>query len=262
MKIRFSKYQGAGNDFVLIDNRKQKLKLEIDQIQRLCHRNYGIGSDGLILLEESSTADFDMQFFNPDGSSGMMCGNGGRCVVAFANNLNLFKERCVFNAPDGLHKAELIDGQVRLQMIDTENPIVFSDGIYMNTGTSHFVCFVDDVDSIDVETLGRKLRFDERFTPYKGANVNFVSIEGANEIKIRTYERGVEAETLACGTGITASAIAYSLNQNRPNGEYEIKINSKGGRLKVCFTKNANKFTQIWLQGGADFVFEGEIGIG
>lgn len=261
MKIRFSKYQGAGNDFILIDNRNQKLNLEIEQIQRLCHRNYGIGSDGLILLDESSKADFEMQFFNPDGSSGMMCGNGGRCVVAFANSLNLFKERCVFNAPDGLHKAELIDGQVRLQMIDTENPIVFSDGIYMNTGTSHFVCFVDDVDSIDVETLGRKLRFDERFTPYKGTNVNFVSIEGEKEIKIRTYERGVEAETLACGTGITASALALSLKENRPSGYYEIDVLSKGGRLKVCFQKTNESFTQISLQGEAKRVFEGEIEI-
>lgn len=261
MKIRFSKYQGAGNDFVLIDNRKQKLKLEIDQIQRLCHRNYGIGSDGLILLEKSSTADFDMQFFNPDGSSGMMCGNGGRCVVAFAKSLDLFKESCVFNAPDGLHKAELVDGQVRLQMIDTEKPIVFSDGIYLNTGTSHFVCFVDEVEQTDVFLLGRKLRFDERFTPYKGANVNFVSIEGEKEIKIRTYERGVEAETLACGTGITASALALSLKENRPSGHYEIDVYSQGGKLKVVFNKTEDSFTEISLQGDAKKVFEGEIEI-
>ncbi len=259
MTIEFHKYQGAGNDFVIIDNRKLHYNFTESQIQNLCERHFGIGSDGLILLEESKSSDFAMQFFNPDGSGGMMCGNGGRCIIAFASAAGLFERDCVFEAADGMHKGRVDEDGISLQMVNPALITTFADGIYLNTGTSHFVRFVDDLEQLDIETEGRKLRYDTRFEQYKGCNANFISIENDNTVSIRTYERGVEAETLACGTGITAAAIALALKQNKPDGRYNTAILARGGKLQVSFCKQGNTFSEVYLKGGAEAVFHGEI---
>lgn len=258
MKIKFHKYQGAGNDFILIDNRKGEINLNSEQIKHLCNRHFGIGSDGLILLEESDKEDFAMRFFNPDGSSGMMCGNGGRCIVSFAKLLGLFETKCSFEAPDGVHHGEIEGDMVRLQMSDTAMPTFFEDGMHLDTGTSHFVVFTDNLEGVDICSEGRKLRFDQRFDKFGGCNVNFVKPEGKNQIAIRTYERGVEDETLACGTGITASALATSIKQKFENGFHTIKVSAKGGELSVEFNKNKDKFSNIVLCGKGEKIFCGE----
>ena len=258
MKIKFHKYQGAGNDFILIDNRKGEINLNSEQIKHLCNRHFGIGSDGLILLENSDKEDFAMRFFNPDGSSGMMCGNGGRCIVSFAKLLGLFEKKCSFEAPDGVHHGEIEGDMVRLQMSDTAMPTFFEDGMHLDTGTSHFVVFTDNLEGVDICSEGRKLRFDQRFDKFGGCNVNFVKPEGKNQIAIRTYERGVEDETLACGTGITASALATSIKQKFEDGFHTIKVSAKGGELSVEFNKSKDKFSNIVLCGKGEKIFCGE----
>ena len=174
MTVSFDKYQGTGNDFVMIDNRNDEYFFSKDDIIKLCRPHFGIGSDGLIILEKSQNTNFSMRFFNPDGSDGMMCGNGGRCVVAFAKKLGIIEDTCTFEAPDGIHYAKIINGDISLQMSNPHFITFHDDGIYMNTGTSHFVCFVEDLENIDVELEGRKLRHDKRFDKYFGCNVNFV----------------------------------------------------------------------------------------
>ena len=259
MTIRFHKYQGAGNDFVIIDNRNTHYDFTESQIQHLCNRHFGVGSDGLILLEESEKADFAMRFFNPDGSSGMMCGNGGRCIIAYAAAAGLFEKNCIFEAPDGIHKGRMEEDGISLQMLNPTRITTFPDGIYMNTGTSHFVHFVDNLESLDLEAQGRKFRYDLRFEQYNGCNANFVRLENDDSISIRTYERGVEAETLACGTGITAAAIATAIKQNKTDGKHITTVLARGGKLQLCYTKQGNDFSEVFLKGRADFVFLGEI---
>ncbi len=208
--MEFCKYQGAGNDFLIADNRNGNIKLEEKDIAMLCDRRYGVGADGLMLLENSGSHDFRMVYYNSDGSGGMMCGNGGRCIVAFAADLG-FKSFS-FEAADGTHYAEVVASEgrsktVRLSMADVEKIYRYSDGTYfMNTGTRHFVKFTDDIAGTDVKGLGSAIRYDSRFAP-EGTNVNFV-YAADDMLYVRTYEKGVEDETYACGTGIVASAIA------------------------------------------------------
>lgn len=260
-KQSFVKYHGTGNDFILIDNRKNDFKLTDKEIQLICDRNFGVGSDGLILLENTTEADFQMVFYNPDATKDMMCGNGGRCIVAFANSLGIIGNKTNFLAPDGMHYAEIAENKdnktnVKLSLLDTDKIIEYSDGQFLNTGTAHFVSFVKDLTDLDVITKGKEIRHDKRFEAIKGTNANFVEIISKDNLSIRTFERGVEGETLACGTGITASAIAYvdrySLSQS------PIIVNSRGGVLKVYYTKTKeNKYTNIFLEGLAEKTFEG-----
>lgn len=253
MTLKFDKYQGAGNDFVIINNLDGMLNLSGEQIARLCDRRFGIGADGLILVEKSDEVDFAMKFYNSDGKTASMCGNGGRCIAKYAFNNKIASKTMKFIAEDGIHEAEIIDSEnVRIKMIDVSEVKVFDDGMWTNTGVPHFVKFVDDIDKVDIATEGRKLADDKRFAPER-TNVNFT--DNANGFRLRTYERGVEGETLACGTGTVATALCI----NTKNGIHPpIALNAKGGLLKVYFEKKENGYENIWLEGPAVKVFEGK----
>lgn len=257
--IPFYKYHGAGNDFVIIDNRKLIFphKKAPEKIAQLCDRHLGIGADGLILIEYNNGYDFEMVYYNADGHLGSMCGNGGRCAVAFAYFLGMISTTCTFLATDGPHQAEVIRADwIRLQIQDISE-IEKNDSYYfLDTGSPHYVRFVEAIDTLDVVTEGRKVRYNERFRE-NGTNVNFIqpSDEG---IKIATYERGVEDETLACGTGITAAAIAYYQHLDHKPA-LPLQVQAKGGRLSVEFQVQNGHFTDVWLNGPAEQVFEGII---
>ncbi|HPR32585.1 MAG TPA: diaminopimelate epimerase [Prolixibacteraceae bacterium] len=257
MVIEFSKYQGAGNDFILIDNRAGHFDGDDPaRIEYLCHRRFGIGADGLLLLEETQGFDFRMKYFNSDGYEASMCGNGGRCIVAFANRLGIIDRSARFLASDGIHEALIDeDALVDLHMIDVKNVQELPDGYFLNTGVPHLVHFVDDLHGVDVELDGRQLRYDARFQP-EGTNVNFVKLTN-NHLTVFTYERGVECETLACGTGITASALSTAVRMGLDKGNFQ--ISAKGGELSVRFERDNGHFRQIWLKGPAIFVYSGEI---
>ncbi|MCH3924229.1 MAG: diaminopimelate epimerase [Bacteroidales bacterium] len=263
MKIHFYKYEGAGNDFIIIDNRDSNIHLTLSQINFLCQRHFGIGSDGLMFFNNSEKEDFAMEFYNPDGSGGMMCGNGGRCIVRFAKDIKAIQSNKVsFLAPDGKHTAEIIDQEnVCLKMKDVEKVYEYDDGYYLNTGTSHFVKKVKNVNDVDVFKEGKKLRWDSRFEKYNGCNVNFYTEKKENELLIRTFERGVEGETLACGTGIVATAIAYITDKKFNEGNYEIVVKTQHNELKVCVKKELNKFSQVYLIGPAKKVYQADIEI-
>ncbi len=256
MNITFYKYQGTGNDFIIIDNRSEIFpKQDTKFINTLCHRNFGIGADGLILLENDVDADFKMVYFNADGNESTMCGNGGRCIVAFAYKLGLLNTTTTFNAIDGLHNASIKDGIVSLQMIDVHE-INFHDGyMFTDTGSPHHVEIVDNLDKFDVVTEGREIR--NTIYGSEGSNVNFVEKVNDQFFKLRTYERGVENETLACGTGATAAAIAMHASKHTQNNEIDLQV--EGGRLKVSFHYNDTSYTSVFLKGPATFVFEGII---
>ena len=260
MKIHFYKYQATGNDFVIIDAREENIILSKENIKFLCHRHFGIGSDGLIIFENSDKADFSMQFFNPDGSGGMMCGNGGRSIVKFAADKGVIKDKCTFLAPDGLHSATIEGENISLKMTTPTLFQAHKDGFYINTGTSHFVVFENDLEEIDIIKKGRALRYDERFLTYKGCNVNFVEEIADKNLKIQTYERGVEDLTLACGTGICAAALTKKKKKGLENSNHTINISAQGGNLQVEFEKKENNtFDNVHLIGEAKKVFEGEI---
>lgn len=263
MKLDFYKYQGAGNDFVMIDNRKNNFpKNDKELIVKLCKRHFGIGSDGLILIEKSSTNDFYMEFFNPDGSQSF-CGNGSRCAVLFAHHIGIIKKECTFNSKNGVNSAEIVaQDEVKLRMFDVAIHTIQkeSDDWVIQTGSPHYVHFQNDIDSIDIVSEAHKIRYNETYKE-KGINVNFVELDAKekNTISVRTYERGVEDETLACGTGVTACAIAYNLYEN--SNSNEVIVNAKGGQLKVSFEKDSNHYSNIFLQGPAKFVYKGEIDV-
>lgn len=259
LKIPFSKYQGAGNDFVMIDNRNQSFVASIPLVRKLCDRHFGIGADGLILLQNDDSEDFRMIYFNSDGKPGSMCGNGGRCIVGFARDLGLIEKETRFVAPDGLHHAVIENDEfISLSMCDVGEIEIYPTHCFLDTGSPHHIEFVEEVNEVDVKNKGRKIRYG---TPYceTGSNVNFVQIINPNTIKIRTYERGVEDETLACGTGITAAAIA-AYDSGRINVN-EVNALAVGGELKVSFTKNNGHYENIRLGGPAKVVFNGEIEI-
>lgn len=260
MKIDFFKYQGAGNDFVLIDNRDQKYsQLNNKQIKLACDRRFGIGSDGLMLLQNHPEFDFEMVYFNADGNLGSMCGNGGRCIVAFAKQLNIIDKETNFLAVDGPHYAKISEEgrSVTLKMIDVFR-FEYTDDIILNTGSPHFIRSISDLKNIDVFTLGRNIRYNDRFRE-EGINVNFS--EWLNHtLHVRTYERGVEDETLACGTGVTAAAMAHSIKQNL-EGLLNIPIQTLGGKLNVQFVREGNAFKEVYLSGPAELVFAGSINL-
>ena len=256
--VAFNKYQGAGNDFVMIDNRRNIINPDDSVIiNRLCDRRFGIGADGLILVSDHDTMDFEMKYFNSDGKIGSMCGNGGRCTAHFAVKYGIAGRIQKFMAFDGPHEAQVENDIVRLQMADVRNYKIVDDNYFINTGSPHYIIFSDYVDSINVNEEGKKIRWSEKFAP-GGTNVNFVQVMD-NGLKIRTFERGVEEETLACGTGVTASAIAAVLRGHF--GTAPVNVRARGGDLKVEFKKVSNIIRDVWLTGPATFVFEGSINI-
>jgi len=282
MKIKVYKYQGAGNDFVIIDNRKINLSLSNDQIKLLCDRRFGVGGDGLMLLGKSDNYDFSMRYFNADGGEGTMCGNGGRCLVAFAAHLGIKKFR--FEAIDGPHLANMLEFGpekciVELGMIDVKEVTDYSPKSYfLNTGSPHLVIFVEKLQDYDVLDQGKLWRHHPHFPG--GTNVNFVqanwgrlSTPGIVELSVRTYERGVENETLACGTGVTASAIAFhkivrinNTIQGKMNTPYpelvSTRVQTLGGLLEVKFKYTGkDNYSDIKLTGPATFVFSCEIDV-
>ncbi|MBN1199837.1 MAG: diaminopimelate epimerase [Bacteroidales bacterium] len=313
MKLAFSKYHGTGNDFILIDNRGGNIRLTRDQIALLCDRHLGIGADGLMFLNTREGYDFGMSYYNSDGNESTLCGNGGRCITAFARSLDLIKFNARFTAIDGEHTAEIINKigeitSIRLKMSDIDkskiqelkskiqNPkskIIYHtsslvprpSSFVINTGSPHCLIFMEDTSAIDVGQEGRKIRYDTVFEP-EGTNVDFVQILENNHLFVRTYERGVEDETLSCGTGVTAAALAYAIIKLQamrheahgidhqasgirypasrigveiPGTRDSIRIETRGGLLTVTFRHEADRFTDIWLEGPAEFVFKGEI---
>ncbi|MDO5105150.1 diaminopimelate epimerase [Capnocytophaga sp.] len=261
MNIHFYKYQGTGNDFVMIDNRtgffpKNDKKL----VEFLCHRRFGIGADGLILLENAENYDFKMVYYNSDGNESSMCGNGGRCTVAFAKQLKIITDKAFFIATDGKHSAQ-IDGneQVKLQMKDVTDIRVEDGYSFLDTGSPHHVQMVENVDTVDVKSEGAKIRYGVLYSNQGGSNVNFVTQFDEKTFRVRTYERGVEDETYSCGTGVTAVAISM-FHQNKTL-DNEVFIKTLGGDLKVLFEKEANHYKNVYLCGSATFVFEGNISV-
>ena len=260
MQLEFYKYQGTGNDFVMIDNRSGFFpKEDVQLVSRLCDRRFGIGADGLILLENDTETDFKMVYYNSDGNPSSMCGNGGRCLVAFAKDLNVIKDNCTFIATDGLHHASVAnDGIVSLQMINVADIKKEADYTFMNTGSPHHVQLVDDLEHYNVKENGAALRYGPLYGA-AGSNINFVKKINEDTFSLRTYERGVEDETLACGTGATAVAIA--MNATGQTKASSIKLNVEGGKLAVSFDKMGDVFTNVFLIGPAEFVFKGVIEI-
>jgi diaminopimelate epimerase len=259
MKIEFHKYQGTGNDFILIDNRQNLLSLTSEQILQLCDRRFGIGADGLMLLENEDGYDFKMVYFNSDGNQSSMCGNGGRCITAFAKQLGIIVDQARFLAIDGPHLA-LVQGElISLKMQDVNHMELGKDYFFLNTGSPHYVKLVNDLEHVDVNTEGSKIRYNERFRE-EGTNVNFVE-RLEDEVFVRTYERGVEDETFSCGTGVTAAALVAAVN-GISTGKNGCAIKTLGGKLEVSFEKVLEQnFYNIWLKGPAQFVFKGTITI-
>lgn len=260
MTIEFFKYQGTGNDFVILENRDNRYDgLTKQQVKLMCNRRFGIGADGLMLLNKHDTLDFEMTYFNADGNKSTMCGNGGRCLVKFAKHQGMFHVTYHFMAVDGPHEAE-IDMQdiVRLKMQDVRQVEYHNGHAILNTGSPHFVKFAHNVEDIDVLETGRDIRYSKNFEQ-EGINVNFVETTGDDGIFVRTYERGVEDETMSCGTGVTASAL---VNAHNDKGFNRVEVKTPGGNLSVEFNKiDDEHFENVWLCGPAEFVYKGEIEI-
>jgi len=259
MQLQFHKYQGTGNDFILLDNRERNIHLTQAQIALLCDRRFGIGADGLMLLETAVSADFTMIYYNSDGRESTMCGNGGRCITAFAKSLGLIETETCFVAVDGMHEAHISsDDLVRLQMKDVSKIQHFPSYALLDTGSPHYISWEKSVDELDVKVLGRAIRYRPEFAP-GGLNVNFTHRVSEDLLQVRTYERGVEDETLSCGTGVTAAAIAASGDQT---GSFRYQVSSPGGLLEVSYIKDAAKCAkEVWLSGPAKLVFSGFINL-
>ena len=259
MIIKFQKYQGTGNDFIIIDNTDLSFPSEnISLIKQLCDRKFGIGCDGLILINPSDSSDYLMNYYNSDGNLGSMCGNWARCSVKFAQNLNIIKNKTVFTAFDGLHDALISDDQITLSMKPVNDIINYGNDLFLNTGSPHYVQLVSDIENFDVLNQGRLIRNNSIFKN-NGVNVNFVQVISKSEFSVRTYERGVENETLSCGTGVTAVALAmFELNKTSLN---KLKIATRGGDLSVEFNKCSKGYDNIKLTGNVKMVYSGEIQI-
>lgn len=262
MKTEFFKYHGTGNDFIIIDNRRLQWKPDRQQVAFLCNRHMGIGSDGLMLLTNADGYDFGMIYFNSDGNESTMCGNGGRCLTAFARLLGMTETKARFYAIDGEHEAFILNEagtltHVKLKMKDVivEEPV--GGNFFIDTGSPHYVIFGTNVNRMDVVKKARKIRYDTCFAE-EGTNVDFAEIKN-DHLFVRSYERGVEDETLSCGTGITASALAAAVKTPGNPGFYAIK--TRGGDLKVSFNQEGNAFSDIWLEGPAELVFRGTVEI-
>jgi diaminopimelate epimerase len=256
--VHFYKYQATGNDFVLIDNRTGKYSFAKAEIEKICDRRFGIGADGLLLIEKHPTLDFNLIYYNSDGSESL-CGNGSRAAVKMASSLGMVNGKISFNAYDGLHEAELLPNDiVRLKMNDVKEVSALGEDFFINTGSPHFIRFVKDLQHVNVVDEGSKIRFSERYKP-KGTNANFVELKDGNTVYVRTYEKGVENETLSCGTGVTAAALASSFK----GYSSPIHIKVPGGELSVEFKTNpvgqTVAFHDIFLIGPAKMVFEGDL---
>jgi len=260
MLIDFHKYQGTGNDFVMIDNRSGFFpKGDVQTIARLCDRRFGIGADGLILLEEMDGADFRMVYYNSDGNESSMCGNGGRCLVAFAAEKGLIQDKAYFIATDGPHYAQRsADGIVSLQMKDVEGVSIQNDYVFLDTGSPHHIEMVEDIRQLDVKSRGSAIRYSDLYGA-KGSNVNFVAPLADGRFAVRTYERGVEDETLSCGTGATAVALAMFATGRTSSNRVGLQV--EGGQLEVSFVPEGKGFKDVFLIGPAEFVFSGQIEI-
>ena len=260
MKITFYKYHGTGNDFVILDNRKKEYDaITKAQVKAMCDRRFGIGADGLMLLNLKDGYDFEMKYYNADGNESSMCGNGGRCLVKFAEDQGIHRTMYKFIAVDGDHEAEIESGgEVSLKMRDVDK--VSDHGTYsiLNTGSPHFVKFAVDIMNVDVVETGREIRYSKEFAK-EGINVNFVERQSEDSIYVRTYERGVEDETMSCGTGVTASAL---VNAHNEFGFNTVDVVTPGGKLSVEFEKiDDQHYKNIWLCGPAEFVFSGTIDV-
>lgn len=259
MELHFYKYQGTGNDFILADNREKKYSsLSTDQIHKLCDRRFGIGADGLMLLNEKNGFDFEMKYYNADGKEGSMCGNGGRCIVKFAYHLGIHKEMYRFLASDGAHEAEIDTiGIVSLKMKDVKEIKKFQNDFILDTGSPHYIKLSSNVMEMDVFKKGYEIRHSKEFEE-EGINVNFVEqLEEVDKIIVRTFERGVEDETYSCGTGVTAAALVCYHNEN---GFNDVEVKTLGGKLSVEFDRlDDSRYENIWLCGPAEKVYEGTV---
>jgi diaminopimelate epimerase len=255
MKIDFFKYQGTGNDFIMIDDRANRLEFSDREIQQLCDRRFGIGADGLILIRNHATADFEMVYYNSDGSQSF-CGNGSRCALAFAKKLGLFQTEATFLAIDGMHAGKASNETYSTKMGDVFAVESINKDFYVHTGSPHYIRWENDLDQLDIVPTAHEIRYNERFKK-EGTNVNFVQDLPNNMLRVRTYERGVENETLSCGTGVTAVAIANAVKKDASSKETRLKV--QGGELIISFDRDENAFTNIWLTGPAKFVFSGTI---
>ena len=263
-KVPFIKYHGAGNDFIMVDDRDDRWNALISKewVAHVCHRRFGIGADGLIVLQQGNDgADFFMKYYNSDGRTSTFCGNGGRCIVAFAAGLGINKKTFRFLGTDGWHEAAMnVDGIVSLSMMDVNEVKTLNEKTFtLNTGSPHYVEFVEDLETLDVKSKGRQIRNSEAFIK-EGINVNFVRTMSPTLMHIRTYERGVEDETMACGTGVVAAAIANAIYHDDYSGSCTVK--AMGGELQVTFKRTGiNQFEEVRLIGPAVEVFRGEIEI-
>jgi diaminopimelate epimerase len=256
MTIQFYKYQGTGNDFILLDNRDERFdSLSKETIAHLCDRRFGIGADGLMLLNNCPGFDYEMRYFNADGGESTMCGNGGRCLTRFAYDMGMVKTTYSFLAIDGEHESSVTnEGMVALKMKDVDQIREYRGNFVLDTGSPHYVEMTDDVMSLDVYRKGKEIRNNNDFKE-KGINVNFVEqTDERDKLIVRTYERGVENETYSCGTGVTASALVCYHNDH---GFNRVDVQTKGGELSVEFEKEGDHFHNIWLIGPAEKVFEG-----
>ena len=258
MNIHFHKYQGTGNDFVILDNRDGKYAaITQPQVKFICDRRFGVGADGLMLLNDKPGFDFEMKYYNSDGNEGSMCGNGGRCLVKFASHMGIFRNIYHFIASDGPHEAEIdADGTISLKMKDVTHVSEYGGDFILDTGSPHYVKIISDAAGYDVYRKGHDIRYSEAFAE-KGINVNFVQQKSDFEIIVRTYERGVEDETWSCGTGVTASALVCYHNET---GYNDVTVFTKGGKLTVEYDRlDDDHFSNIFLCGPAVKVYEGDI---
>lgn len=256
MYIKFTKMQGTGNDFVIIDQFGQdKFDLSTEQVHLLCDRKFGIGADGLMILRDHSEADFEMIYYNSDGNLSSMCGNGARCIVKLAYDHRYISEETKFLAPDGIHVATVDADKIYLGMSDVHDYASANDIFVLDTGSPHYITFVTGLDGLNVKESGSDIRYSPTYRE-NGINVNFVEMLSEDSFSIRTYERGVEDETLSCGTGVTAAAIASCIKNQ--NDVKHWKIKTKGGDLEVSFVQQERTFNNIKLMGPAEIVFEGK----
>lgn|SRR5690554_1039651 len=256
MILSFTKYHGTGNDFIMIDSTKDdSFYLSNEQIRFLCDRRFGIGADGLILIYKEKDFSFKMQYHNADGTQSF-CGNGARCAVHFSHSLNLFTDKAVFLAIDGVHEATLNNDTVTLKMNDVEKIQKLAGTFILDTGSPHYVKFTEDVATQNMVEFGKKIRYSSAYKE-KGINVNLVEILDENQLKMRTYERGVEDETYSCGTGATAAALAYAEMEKQK--EIDVNILVKGGALAIKAKREHGHFSSIYLTGPAQKVFEGKL---
>ncbi len=257
MKHTFYKYQGTGNDFVIIDNRQNSFdRTNTKLIAHLCDRRFGIGADGLILLENHDKVDFKMLYFNADGNESSLCGNGGRCITALAKFLGIINNKATFEAVDGFHKSIIENNVIKLQMKDIDQINNYATHVFLDTGSPHYVTMSQKIEDLDVKQEGSKIRYRQDYKE-EGINVNFVEKINDEVFAMRTYERGVEDETLSCGTGVTAVALA--MNYIGETEKNLITLQTKGGDLQVSFEKQGDSYVNVWLIGPATQVYKGEI---